>query len=89
MLDTRTVDNLRFLLEEAVRDYTRANNENKSLKMLIGQTMLESTDDLSNRMDQYREQYSENETTMTVAKDQFEFTKRKLIDMVNSLTMPE
>ncbi len=89
MLDARTVDNLRFLLEEAVRDYSRANSENKRLMLLIGQTMLESTDDLSNRMDQYREQYSDNENTMTVAKDQFEFTKRKLLDLVNSLTMPE
>lgn len=89
MLDTRTVDNLRFLLEEAVRDYSRANSENKRLMLLIGQTMLESTEDLSNRMDQYREQYSENETTMTVAKDQFEFTKRKFVEMIERLELPE
>lgn len=89
MLDTRTVDNLRFLLEEAVRDYSRANSENKRLMLLIGQTMLESTDDLSNRMDQYRAQYSDNETTMTVAKDQFEFTKRKFVEMIERLELPE
>ena len=31
MFDTRTVENFRYLLEEAVRDYTRANNENQKL----------------------------------------------------------
>lgn len=89
MFDTRTVENFRYLLEEAVRDYARANNENQKLLLLIGQAAFDGDNELTDRMQQYRAQYEDNKVTMTVSKDQFEFTKRKMLDMINNLAMPE
>jgi hypothetical protein len=89
MFDDRIVNNFRYLLEEAVRDYSRAKNENDALKLLIGQAMLEGNAELNDRMEQYRAQFSDNELTMNVAKDQFEFTKTKLLAVFNNLVMPE
>ena len=43
----------------------------------------------SERVQQYRAEYEDNKVTMTVSKDQFEFTKRKMLDMINNLAMPE
>lgn len=89
MFDTRTVENFRYLLEEAVRDYTRANNENQKLLLLIGEAALNGDTLDSERVQQYRAEYEDNKVTMTVSKDQFEFTKRKMLDMINNLAMPE
>ncbi len=89
MLDTRTVDNLRFLLEEAVRDYSRAKNQNENLKLLIGRAMLEGVEYTDDLLEQHRTTFSDNENTMTVAKDQFEFTKRKFVEMIERLELPE
>ena len=89
MFDDRIVGNFRYMLEQAVRDYTRANNENQKLLLLIGEAAFEGDTELSDRMQQYRTQYEDNKLTMTVAKDQFEFTKNKLLELVNKITMPE
>ena len=89
MFDTRTFENFRYLLEEAVRDYTRANSENQKLLLLIGQAAFDGDNELTDRMQQYRAEYEDNKVTMTVSKDQFEFTKRKMLDMINTLAMPE
>lgn len=89
MFDDRIVGNFRYLLEQAVRDYTRANNENQTLLLLIGQAAFDGDNELTERMQQYRNQYEDNKVTMTVAKDQFEFAKNKLLELVNKITMPE
>jgi hypothetical protein len=89
MFDTRTVENFRYLLEEAVRDYTRANNENQKLLLLIGEAAFDGESMIGERVQQYRAQYEDNKLTMTVSKDQFEFTKQKMLNMISNLSMPE
>ncbi len=89
MFDTRTVENFRYLLEEAVRDYTRAKNENQKLLLLLGEAAMNGESMVGERVQQYRAEYEDNKVTMTVSKDQFEFTKRKMLDMINNLAMPE
>lgn len=89
MFDDRIVGNFRYMLEQAVRDYTRANNENQKLMLLIGEAAMNGESMVGERVQQYRAQYEDNKVTMTVSKDQFEFTKLKLLELVNNITMPE
>ena len=88
MFDDRIVDNFRYMLEQAVRDHTRAKNENQKLLLLIGEATFDGNTELTDRIQQYRNQYEDNKITMDVAKDQFAFTKNKLLELVNKITMP-
>jgi chaperonin cofactor prefoldin len=91
MIDNRTFERLTFELEQAVRDYTKAQNEIKQIKenalnriREVGTNGLETKEIL----DKMIEEVTDWENTIHWAQDTFRKTKDKMMTMISSIEMP-
>jgi len=91
MIDTRTFVQYRFDLEQAVRDYTKAENEIKQIKETAIKRIREvGTDGLETKqiLDEMLAEVTDCEDTMQFAEEEFRKTKDKMIAMISSIKLP-
>ena len=91
MIDTRTFEQYKFELEQAVRDYTKAENEIKQIKeTAINRIREVGTDGLETKqiLDEMLAETTDREDTMRWAQDEFRETKDKMIAMISRIELP-
>ena len=91
MIDTRTFVQYRFDLEQAVRDYTKAENEIKQIKETAIKRIREvGTDGLETKqiLDEMLAETADREDTMQFAEEEFRKTKDKMIAMISRIELP-
>jgi predicted transcriptional regulator len=91
MIDTRTFEQYKFELEQAVRDYTKAKNEIKQIKeTAINRIREVGTDGLETKevLDEMLAHVAAREDTMRWAQDEFRNTKDKMIAMISRIELP-
>jgi DNA repair protein RadC len=91
MIDTRTFERFMFELEQAVREYTKAQNEIKQIKETALARIREvGTDGLETKeiLDQMMEEVTDREDTIRWAQDMFRETKDKMIAMISKIELP-
>lgn len=92
MIDNRTFEKLKFEMEQAVRDYTKAENEVKSIKsQAIDKIREVGTDGLMTKqiLDDMLAQVQDREDTMRWAEEEFRNAKDKLLTAVQNITLPK
>ena len=90
MIDTRTFEQYKFELEQAVRDYTQAENEIKQIKeTAINRIREVGTDGLETKqiLDEMLAETADREDTMRWAQDEFCKTKDKMIAMISRIKL--
>jgi chaperonin cofactor prefoldin len=91
MIDTRTFERFMFELEQAVREYTKAQNEIKQIKETALARIREvGTDGLETKeiLDQMMEEVTDREDTIHWAQDMFRKTKDKMTTMISNIELP-
>jgi DNA repair protein RadC len=91
MIDTRTFERYKFELEQAIREYTKAQNEIKQIKETALARIREvGTDGLETKeiLDQMMEEVTDREDTIRWAQDMFRETKDKMITMISRIELP-
>lgn len=91
MIDARTFDKYQFVLEQAVRDYTKAENKIKKIKEnAIKQIREAGTDGLETKqiLDDMLAEVTDCEITMQCAEEEFRETKDKMIAMISRIELP-
>lgn len=92
MIDTRTFEQYKFQLEQAVRDYTKAENEIKQIKeAAINRIREVGTDGLETKqiLDEMLAETADRDDTMKWARDEFNKAKDKMIAMISRIEMPK
>jgi seryl-tRNA synthetase len=85
MFNTEKMNQLVREVEWAQRSFSKASAEKKRVLSLVGEAILKGESDL----EQFREELSEAESTMTFCKESLENTKTQMIALVNSIQMWE
>jgi hypothetical protein len=91
MIDNRTLERLTFELEQAARDYTKAQHEIKQIKENALNRIREvGTDGLETKeiLDKMIEEVTDWENTIHWAQDTFRKTKDKMLDMIRNIELP-
>jgi hypothetical protein len=91
MIDNRTFERLTFELEQAARDYTKAQHEIKQIKENALNRIREvGTDGLETKeiLDKMIEEVTDWENTIHWAQDTFRKTKDKMLDMIRNIELP-
>lgn len=91
MIDTRTFEQYKFDLEQAIRDYTKAENEIKRIKEAAIERIRDvGTDGLETKqiLDEMLAETADREYTMSWAQDEFRKTKDKMIAMISRIELP-
>jgi hypothetical protein len=91
MIDNRTFERLTFELEQAARDYTKAQHEIKQIKENALNRIREvGTDGLETKeiLDKMIEEVIDWENTIHWAQDTFRKTKDKMLDMIRNIELP-
>ena len=91
MIDNRTFERLTFELEQAARDYTKAQHEIKQIKENALNRIREvGTDGLETKeiLDKMIEEVTDCEDTIRWAQDTFRKTKDKMLDMIRNIELP-
>lgn len=91
MIENRTFERLTFELEQAARDYTKAQHEIKKIKENALNRIREvGTDGLETKeiLDKMIEEVTDWENTIHWAQDTFRKTKDKMLDMIRSIELP-
>lgn len=91
MIDTRTFDQYKFDLEQAILDYTKAENEIKQIKEAAIKRIRDvGTDGLETKqiLDEMLAEVTDCEITMQFAEEEFRKTKDKMIAMISSIELP-
>lgn len=92
MIDNRTFEKLKFIMEQAARDYTKAENEAKSIKsQAIDKIREVCTDGLMTKqiLDDMLAQVQDREDAMRWAEEEFRNAKEKLLTAVQNITLPK
>jgi len=91
MIDTRSFEKLQMDMQQAIRDYTEAENEIKDIK----QKAIDSIDDVgiegletNQILDEMYTEVSARKETMRLAKDEFRKIKNKMLEMIGKIQMP-
>jgi chaperonin cofactor prefoldin len=91
MIDTRTFERYKFELEQAIREYTKAQNEIKLIKEAAIERIKDvGTDGLETKevLDKMLAEVTDREDTMRWAQDMFRETKDKMIAMISKIELP-
>ncbi len=91
MIDNRNFERLTFELEQAARDYTKAQHEIKQIKENALNRIREvGTDGLETKeiLDKMIEEVTDWENTIHWAQDTFRKTKDKMLDMIRNIELP-
>lgn len=91
MIDTRTFEQYKFELEQAVRDYTKAENEIKQIKEAAIKRIRDvGTDGLETKqiLDEMLAEVTDCEITMQFAEEEFRKTKDKMIATISRIELP-
>jgi hypothetical protein len=91
MIDTRTFERLTFELEQAARDYTKAQHEIKQIKENALNRIREvGTDGLETKeiLDKMLEEVTDREDTIRWAQDMFRKTKDQMMNMISNIHLP-
>jgi DNA repair protein RadC len=91
MIDTRTFERYKFELEQAIREYAKAQNEIEQIKETALDRIREvGTDGLETKeiLDKMLEEVTDREDTIRWAQDMFRETKDKMIAMISKIELP-
>jgi Txe/YoeB family toxin of Txe-Axe toxin-antitoxin module len=91
MIDNRNFERLTFELEQAARDYTKAQNEIKKIKENALNRIREvGTDGFETKeiLDKMIEEVTDWENTIRWAQDAFRKAKDKMLDMIRNIELP-
>lgn len=91
MIDARTFEKYQFELEQAVRDYTKAENKIKQIKeTAINRIREVGTNGLKTKqiLDGMLAEVTDCEITMQCAVEKFRETKDKMIAMISRIELP-
>jgi hypothetical protein len=91
MIDNRTFERLTFELEQAARDYTKAQHEIKLIKEAAIERIKDvGTDGLETKevLDKMLEEVTDREDTIRWAQDTFRKTKDQMINMISNIHLP-
>jgi|LakMenEpi03Aug12_release.lakeMendotaPanAssembly.Ray.scaffolds.fasta_scaffold24314_12 hypothetical protein len=91
MIDNRNFERLTFELEQAARDYTKAQNEIKKIKENALNRIREvGTDGFETKeiLDKMIEEVTDWENTIHWAQDTFRKAKDKMLDMIRNIELP-
>lgn len=92
MIDTRTFEQLKFEMEQAIRDYTKAESQIKEIKAdAIDKIREIGTDSTMTKqiLDDMLDQVQDREDTMRWAEEEFREAKEKLLKAVQNITLPK
>jgi hypothetical protein len=91
MIDNRNFERLTFELEQAAREYTKAQNKIKQIKETALDRIREvGTDGLETKeiLDKMLEEVVDWENTLSWAQDTFRKTKDQMINMISNIHLP-
>jgi hypothetical protein len=91
MIDNRNFERLTFELEQAAREYTKAQNKIKQIKETALDRIREvGTDGLETKeiLDKMLEEVIDWENTLSWAQDTFRKTKDQMINMISNIHLP-
>jgi hypothetical protein len=91
MIDNRNFERLTFELEQAARDYTKAQHDIKQIKENALNRIREvGTDGLETKeiLDKMIEEVTDREDTIRWAQDMFRKTKDQMMNMISNIHLP-